>query len=669
MSLIGVAGHVDHGKSSLVTALTGIDPDRLAEEKARGMTIDLGFAWLTLPSGREVSVVDVPGHEAFIKNMLAGVGSLDVALLVIAADEGVMPQTAEHLAILDLLRVGSGVVALNKADLVEPDWLELVREEVAEALAPTSLAGAPIVACSAVTGAGLPDLLVALDTALDRAPARRDLGRPRLPIDRVFTITGFGVVVTGALQEGALTVGQEVEILPAGRRARIRGLQAHKHKVERGEPGGRLAVNLSGVEKSDLARGDTLTLPGRLRTSVTLDVRLETLPAAPRAIAHNALLDLYLGAAETQARVILLDAEELAPGESGWAQLRLTHHFVVARGDRFIVRTPSPSETVGGGIVVEPVARRHRRHDPATIARLDLLARGDPAELTLAALRGEQRSSPASAAASVSASAPPKVTKVPKTSRAAAFIGRTLAELRQATGLPEEEVAAALDDLEAREQARRLGALWYATSEWRRLREASDAALAAYHARYPLRPGMPREEWRARLGIPPREAAEVVATLAAEGALAAASVADAGVERGGWLRLPAHRAEPTPAQREALDILLTRFRAAPFAPPTRAEVEAELGPELTQAALDRGDLIKVSESIVLDPTALDEATQRILGYLRVHETITVAAARDLLDTTRKYMLAIFEYLDERHITQRVGDDRTLGHAASPADGE
>ncbi|HEX2347346.1 MAG TPA: selenocysteine-specific translation elongation factor [Ktedonobacterales bacterium] len=656
MSLIGVAGHVDHGKSTLVTALTGIDPDRLAEEKARGMTIDLGFAWLTLPSGREVSVVDVPGHEAFIKNMLAGVGSLDVALLVIAADEGVMPQTAEHLAILDLLRVQSGVVALNKADLVEPDWLELVREEVAEVLAPTTLAGAPIIACSAVTGAGLPELLAALDTALDQAPARRDLGRPRLPVDRVFTITGFGVVVTGALADGALALGQEVEALPSGRRARIRGLQAHKRKVERGEPGARLAVNLAGVEKSDLARGDTLTLPGRLRTTRTLDVRLEALPAALRPIAHGSLLDLYLGASEAQARVALLDVPELAPGEAGWAQLRLTRPFVAARGDRFIVRTPSPSETVGGGVVVEPLARRHRRHDPGVLARLELLARGDPAELILAALRGDAR-------AGASTAAPP----APKASRSGAFAGQSEADLIRVTGLPAEEVAAALADLLAREQARRLGALWYAESAWRRLREASDTTLAAYHTRYPLRPGMPREEWRARLGVAPREAAEVTTTLLAEGALAEARVAGAGgAERGGWLRLPAHRAEPTAAQRAQIDALLARYRAAPFAPPTRAEAEEALGPELTQALLDRGELVKVGEGILLEPAALAEATRRVLAHLRAHETITVAQARDLLNTTRKYMLAIFDYLDDQRITERRGDDRTLGREAAAA---
>jgi selenocysteine-specific elongation factor len=644
MSVIGVAGHVDHGKSALVTALTGIDPDRLAEEKARGMTIDLGFAWLTLPSGREISVVDVPGHESFIRNMLAGVGGLDAALLVVAADEGVMPQTVEHLAILDLLRVRSGVVALNKADLVEPDWLELAREEVGETLAPTTLAGAPIIACSATTGQGLPELLAALDAALDRAPTRRDIGRPRLPVDRVFTISGFGVVVTGALQDGALTVGQEVEILPSGRRARVRGLQTHRKKVERGEPGARLAVNLAGVEKSDLARGDTLGLPGRLKVTTALDARLKWLASAPRELAHNTQLDLFLGASEAPARVILLEGDELQPGESGWAQLRLARPIVAARGDRFILRSPSPSLTLGGGEIVEPVARRHRRGDPVVLARLELLARGDPAEVALATLGG-----------------------VESARRVARLSGWREEELARATGLPAKDVAEALAELAAAGRARRVGEFWYAATAWERLRASSDAALSEYHRRYPLRAGMPREEWRARLGLMPRETPEVVTTLAAEGAL----VEEPGAERGNGqgsarLRLPAHTAELTPEQRRAVEAMLARFRAAPFTPPDWAEIEGALGPELTQALLARGDLLKMSDTILLDREAYREATRRILAHLRTHEAITVAEARDLLGATRKYTLALFERLDERHITARQGDDRVAGREAGAA---
>ncbi|HEX9035667.1 MAG TPA: selenocysteine-specific translation elongation factor [Ktedonobacterales bacterium] len=642
MSVIGVAGHVDHGKSALVTALTGIDPDRLAEEKARGMTIDLGFAWLTLPSGREVSVVDVPGHEAFIRNMLAGVGSLDAALLVVAADEGVMPQTLEHLAILNLLRVGAGVVALNKMDLVEPDWLALAREEVAERLEGTTLAGVPIIACSAVTGDGLPELLAALDTALGRAPARRDIARPRLPVDRVFTIAGFGVVTTGALQDGALRVGQEVEISPSGKRARIRGLQTHRKKVERGEPGARLAVNLAGVEKSDLARGDTLGLPGQLRVTTALDARIQWLAGAPRPLEHNSQYDVFLGASETSARVVLLQTTELEPGESGWAQLRLARPMVAARGDRFILRSPSPSITLGGGVIIEPVARRHRRDDDAVLARLETLARGDPAEVIMAALAGvgnDRR-------------------------EAARLAGWSADDLANHSGLILDDVAAALVELERSGRARRVGSLWYATSAWERLLSASAAALADYHRRYPLRAGMPQEEWRARLTLAPHEAPEVAAALVAENALAV----EITTERtgGARLRLPTHAAEPTHEQAQAVGAMLARFRAAPFTPPDSAEVEAALGSELTQALVARGDLVKVSENILLDREAYREAARRVLERLRANGAITVAEARDLLGATRKYTLAIFERLDERRITARRGDDRVAGREADAA---
>ena len=291
MRVIGTAGHVDHGKSTLVHALTGIDPDRLKEEKEREMTIDLGFAWLKLPSGREVSIVDVPGHEDFIKNMLAGAGGIDCALLVVAADEGVMPQTREHLAILDLLQVRDGVVALTKSDTIEdPEWLDLVQEEVREELAGTVLQDAKIVPVSAHTGFGLSELLEELDRLLQSPPPRQESGRPRLPIDRVFTIAGFGTVVTGTLIDGRLHNGQEVEILPRGLKARIRGLQTHKVKVELAIPPSRVAVNLTGVSKEQLRRGDVLTTPGWLRPTLLLDARLRLLKDAPRPLVHNATL-------------------------------------------------------------------------------------------------------------------------------------------------------------------------------------------------------------------------------------------------------------------------------------------------------------------------------------------------------------------------------------------
>jgi len=382
MRVIGTAGHVDHGKSTLVEALTGTHPDRLKEEREREMTIDLGFAWLTLPSGEPISIVDVPGHEDFIKNMLAGVGSIDAALLVVAADEGVMPQTREHLAILDLLKIDRGVVALTKTDMVDEEgWLDLVQDEIARTLAPTSLAGAPILPVSARQRQGVQELLATLEHVLAETPTRRDLGRPRLAIDRVFTIQGFGTVVTGTLLDGRLRLGDEVEILPQGLKARIRGLQTHKQKVEMAVPGSRVAVNLVGVTTEDLKRGDVLTYPGLLKPTQLVDVQVTLVSDAPRPLRHNMALDFFSGASEIPAHVRLLGVQTLEPGQTGWAQLVLDAPAVVAKHDRFILRQPSPSLTIGGGVIVDPHApRRHRRFRPETVTRLETLAHGTPAK-------------------------------------------------------------------------------------------------------------------------------------------------------------------------------------------------------------------------------------------------------------------------------------------------
>ena len=376
---IGTAGHVDHGKSALVKALTGIDPDRLKEEKEREMTIDLGFAWLTLPSGAVVSIVDVPGHESFIKNMLAGIGGIDAVLFVVAADEGIMPQTREHLDILDLLHMEHGVVAITKADLVKDDeWLELVIEDVARLVESTALTGAEIVPVSAVTGQGLSSLLGKLDQLLERVPGKRDVGKPRLPVDRVFVMPGFGTVVTGTLIDGGLAVGQEVEILPSGVQARIRGLQTHKQKLEATGPGGRVAVNLGGISSDQMKRGDVLTLPGQLRNSALIDARLRLLASAPRRLKHNVEVEFYSGSAQIGARVRLLDDEAIVQGQEGWVQFRLSTPTALVRGDHFIIRQPSPGLTIGGGMVIDPTPqRRHRRFRQDVVQRLEALSRDD----------------------------------------------------------------------------------------------------------------------------------------------------------------------------------------------------------------------------------------------------------------------------------------------------
>jgi len=328
--VVGTAGHIDHGKSTLITALTGIDPDRLAEEKRRGMTIDLGFAHMVLPSGLEIGIVDVPGHARFMRNMLAGAHGLDAVMLVVAADEGVMPQTREHLEIVDLLDVRRGIVVLSKADLVDEAWLELVTAEVREAIAETTLAGAPVIPVSAVTGQGLSDLTTALDTLLDGAEPRLDLGRPRLPVDRVFTLSGFGTVVTGTLVDGSLSVGDELEVVPRGRLARIRGLQRHNRGVESASPGTRVAVNLTGVDKSEVARGDVLSPPQTLQSTRRIDAHVRVLASAPRPLRHGAEILLHTGTTEVGCRVIVLAGDAVEPGGEAWVQLYLERAIAAA---------------------------------------------------------------------------------------------------------------------------------------------------------------------------------------------------------------------------------------------------------------------------------------------------------------------------------------------------
>ncbi|MGC8958595.1 MAG: selenocysteine-specific translation elongation factor [Chloroflexia bacterium] len=623
MFVIGTAGHVDHGKSTLVEALTGINPDRLLEEQEREMTIDLGFAWLTLPSGREVSIVDVPGHERFVKNMLAGVGGIDAALLVVAADEGLMPQTEEHLDILTLLQVPRGVVAITKVDLVEEEeWLELVVEEVRERLRGTPLEGAPIVPVSARTRQGLEELVAALDEVLSRAMPRPDRGRPRLPIDRAFTMPGFGTVVTGTLLDGSLHVGQEVEILPRGLWGRIRGLQTHKKRVEEAQPGRRTAVNLAGIAVEEVRRGDVLTTPGWLSPTQRLAVYLDLLPSALRPLRQDDTVDLFLGAAERQVRVTLLEAEELPPGQSGWALLRLAEPAVAIRGERFILRWPSPGSTIGGGMVVEPHPGRLRRFHAPSIATLEALCRGRPEDVLLQALQE---------------------TPLP------------LHQVAAASGLPEEKV---------RETARRLcqegrlvalqageaeitpGTLLLSRPQADRLHERLRNLLRDYHGRFPLRAGMPKEELKSQLRLDGRVFSDVLAWAESRGSL---------VVQGALVRLADHRVRFSPEQQAQVDRFLSLLRRQPYAPPPRQEWGIE--PEVLEALVEEGRIVRLTPDVAFLPETYQEMVRRVLEEIDRHGPITVARVRDLFATSRKYALALLEDMDQRKLTRRVGDER------------
>lgn len=662
MSCIGTAGHIDHGKSTLVEALTGIDPDRLAEEKERGMTIDLGFAWMTMPGGREVSIVDVPGHEGFIKNMLAGVGGIDAALLVVAADEGVMPQTREHLAILDLLRVDCGVVVLTKVDLVDAEWLELVREEVAEQLKSTTLAQASIVPVSAYTRQGLPELLAELERVLDHAVGRRDIARPRLPIDRVFTMTGFGTVVTGTLLDGMLKPGLEVELLPQGLKTRIRSLQTHRRQVELVQPGSRVAINLANVALNELTRGDVVVLPGQLQPTLLLDVRLKLLSSAARPLLHNMQVDFYSGSQEVSARVRLLEAEQLEPGHEAWAQLRLSSPVVVARRDRFILRIPSPTATIGGGEIVDAHPRYHRRRQAAVLQALAILERGSPDELLLAAL--DRRREPG-LQKPVASSSILVTGKSPVNGRVAhGLVGYELTELVERSNLSLDVTLAVLETFVKERRARNVGVWWFAQSIWNALSAETVRLLREQHLQYPLRGGLSKEEWRTRLGLSPRMATDVFSALQEEGVLAeATSGARVSGSTGGLMRLPDFVPTFTSEQRHQVESLLHTFRANPYTPPGRTEAEAEVGAEVVGALLEQGVLVRLgraAEQVLFLRETYEEAVVRLIAYVREHETMTAAEARDLLGTTRKYILPLLEHLDERRITRRLGDKRILG---------
>jgi selenocysteine-specific elongation factor len=624
MYVIGTSGHVDHGKSTLVHALTGINPDRLEEERRREMTIDLGFAHLRLPSGKQVSIVDVPGHERFIKNMLAGVGGIDAALLIVAADEGVMPQTAEHLNILDLLGVEHGLVVLTKADLVDGEWLELVREDVRARLVGTVLAEAEMVAVSARTGAGLDQLKQVIDRLLEGTPSRTIArGLPRLPIDRVFTIGGFGTVVTGTLTDGPLAVGQEIEVQPQGLRGRVRGLQTHGAKTETALPGTRVAVNLAGVGVDEVQRGAVLTLPGRLQPTTLIDLKLRLVGAAPAPIEQNDALDLFVGAAEVPCRVTLLDAEQIAPGDEAWVQLRLEHPIVAARGDRCILRIPSPSLTIGGGRVVDAHPPRHRRFRAEVIAGLETRSRGTPAEIVLQTL----------------GTAPLE-----------------WATLVQRSGLDQATIRAALAELQASEQALLLSpdptlqpASWLISGAgWAKLLETITATLASYHRKWPLRLGMPREELKSKLGLSSVRAFDETLRRAVEAETIATTEAQ--------VRLHDWTPRLNQSQQRSVDSLLRDFRAEPFVPPPKADWES-LGAELIGYLIDTGQLVRVSPEVLFDAAAYHKLVEWTVDTLDTVGEVTVASLRDYFGTSRKYALAFLEYLDERKLTRRVGDVR------------
>ena len=619
MRVIGTAGHVDHGKSTLVEKLSGINPDRLAEEQARSMTIDLGFAWLDLPDVGTIGIVDVPGHRDFIENMLAGVGGIDAALLVIAADEGIMPQTREHLAILQLLDITKIIIVLTKVDLIDdPEWLELVELEIGDLLSQWNIDDLPLVAVSAHTGAGIDTLLQTLNHVLADLPKRANYHQPRLPIDRAFVVSGFGAVVTGALSGGTLSVGDSIEIQPLGKTGRIRGLQSYRRRVDTVAPGSRVAVNVAGINSSEIQRGNVLIYPGQLQPTLLADALFTQLSDVSRPLTHNAEVKIFCGASESLANVRLLETDSLAPGARGWLQLRLRQPMPFSRGDRFILRYPSPAETIGGGIIVNAQpGRRLKRFQPLIIDELELRASGTLAErLALAA----------------QADAPQR-----------------LSDLQKTLGYSDEELSDALDEAVRDGLIRHLGERRYwAAESWGQLVYSALTELRSFHRDNPLRLGMLRPELRSRLNV---RLGLLDMLIENEDQL---------VLESNFVRLHDHRIEFSREQSEKAERALQALLADPFSPPGIAALNEIAGENVVRALSDLRRIVRVNDSIAFAANCYDRLVSEIRRHIRDYNEIDAKTLRDKFGTSRKYAIAVLEHLDAMGITQRVGDVRKRG---------
>lgn len=620
MFVLGTAGHVDHGKSTLVTRLTGIDPDRLPEEKARGMTIDLGFAWLALPSGLEVGIVDVPGHERFVRNMIAGVGGIDAVLFVVAADDGWMPQSAEHLAILKLLGIQRGLIVLTKIDLVKPDWRILVEEDIREKLKGSFLAQAPLVKVSAPTGEGVETLKQEIGSLVARLAPRRDLGKPRLFIDRVFSMAGRGTVVTGTLRDGSLRVGEEIEILPTGLRARIRGLETHKKPVEQSGPGARLALNLSGVDKEKLSRGDLIIKPGQGFLTRRWAASVALWEQSPFPLKDNSEVLFLLGTSETRAKVHLLDRSVAQPGEEVLVEFTAPSPVAARIGDHFILRLPSPGVTLAGGKVLELEPFWRKRRTPEVRAYLS-------ERVSLAAsdlLRSELE----------------KSVVQPRTT------------LLFHSHIAPAEIEAALLDLERQQLLWQWGGFVGLRQKIEGLQREIVTLVEKEHQTHPYRLGIVRAEMAGRLRKNEAEIDPLIVQMLEKGLL---------VQEAGFLRLPPFSPRLLPEQERQVEKLLNEFEQSPYGAPTKEEIFArgDGWKDLVAFLLYQKTLIDCGDGVLLRALDWEAVTRKVTAFFKENGTMTVGQLRDLLHTSRKYAVPILEKLDHVGLTRRVGDQRVL----------
>jgi len=631
--ILGTAGHIDHGKTSLIRALTGIDTDRLKEEKLRGITIELGFAHMDLPGGDRLGIVDVPGHEKFVKHMVAGATGIDLVALVIAADEGIMPQTREHMEICELLRVRKGLVVLTKVDLVDdPDWLEMVREDVIEFLKGTFLEGCEIVQVSSTTGEGIEELRKSLASLFAIIEPKSSDGPFRLPVDRVFTMRGFGTVITGTSISGRLQVGDPVFIYPSELKSKVRGLQVHSNDVQEVLPGQRTAVNLQGMERALIQRGDVLASPGALAASHMIDIQLDLLKSAPRPLKHRAKVRFHTGTAEHLATIILLDREEMKPGEKTFAQVRLDQPSAVLRGDRFVLRSYSPVQTIGGGTILHPFPRKHKGSAKREAARaLEALFNSSDSEIILWHLED------------------------------AGWVGLSEQELRIRTNVPQKFLEKMLQQFTSTKKAvlydkenRRL----IHPETLNEIKTSIAAILGEYHQRFPLKAGMSKEEIPAQLAKPIEgKLYNFVLRQLVESEQIAQEME--------WVRLTTHKVALS-KEEEALKLKIEKaFKESGLQPPFFRDIAAGLSgtPKQHQEVLEwmvaKGILVKTKEDIYFHSSPMAELQARLVAWLREHGEITTPQFKEMTGVSRKYTIPLLEFFDAQRITIRVGEVRKL----------
>ena len=630
--IVGTAGHIDHGKTTLIGALTGTDTDRLKEEKERGISIDLGFTGFDLSDEIHAGIIDVPGHEKFIKNMLAGAAGVDLALLVIAADEGIMPQTREHLAILELLQVKYGVVAITKADKVEPDWLDLVVEDARDQLGDSFLKDAPFIPVSAIDGTGLDKLKEALLNEASKIPGKDESSNVYLPIDRVFTMSGFGTVITGTLVSGTLETSSQMLIYPGKKEARIRSIQVHNEKVEAAYPGERTGVNLAGIDKEDIERGDVLATPGSLIATSRLDGRVKLLPSSPMMIENDTRIRFHIGAREVLGRAYLIDKEEILPGESGLVQFRLEETIVSRFKENFVIRRYSPMITIGGGKVLENSPPRRKRHDSAVIEELQIKESGTPAERVELTLK---------------------------------LAGKPLRinELIEETGLSEVEIDNFLEELIALEQVYELSKFqkssYLAAEPKETVINEMVEITKEYHQKQPLRPGISRAELKSSLSVElnTNEFNQLAEELEEEGKLELSQK---------YIKEAGFQVEFTGRAAEIKTEALKLFKENKFSPPEIPDLAEALDEDNLKlireviGALEEEDrLIRLTEDLYFTDQAIVEAEEKLKEFFVQNDSLELSEFRDIIDSSRKYALPLLEYFDEQGLTYREGDKRYL----------